>query len=158
MEPEGVQPEPRTARPWTVPVYTAVSVDTSLPLIGRRAGKLLAKPSALPFSAAALEELKVRIDGYVVDVMSEARRIARRQQADVISPAYVRQASECLVTRKGTKWAALAGSFGGLLLGGAFPSLLDVAAGKPMPPIQVVGSAISGMLGVYLIAVQFLRE
>ncbi|SOD02997.1 hypothetical protein SAMN05216486_10731 [bacterium JGI 053] len=158
MEPEGAQPETPTARAWTVPVYTAVPVDTPLPIIGRRAGELLAKPNALPFSAAALEELKARIDGYVVDVMREARRIARRQQADVISPAYVRQASECLVARKGRKRVALAGSVSGVALGAAFPSLLDVAAGKPMSPIQVVGSAIFGMLGAFLIAVQLLRE
>jgi hypothetical protein len=158
MEPEGGQPEAPPARAWTVPVYTAVPVDTALPVIGRRAGELLAKPNALPFSAAALEELKVRIDGYVVDVMNEARRIARRQQADVISPAYVRQASECLVARKGRRRVALAGSLGGALLGATFQSLMDVAAGKPMPPIQVVGSAILGMLGAFLIAVQLLRE
>jgi hypothetical protein len=158
MEPDGAQPETSTARTWTIPVYTAVPVDTPLPVIGRRAGELLAKPDALPFSPAALEELKVRIDGYVVDVVSEARRIARRQQADVISPAYVRQGSECLVARKGSRRAAFANSFGGVLLGAAFPSLLDVAAGKPMPPIQVVGSAILGMLGAFLIAVLFLRD
>jgi hypothetical protein len=158
MEPEGVQPEAPTARAWTVPVYTAVPVDTPLPVIGRRAGELLAKPNAIPFSAAALEELKVRIDGYVVDVMSEARRIARRQQADVISPAYVRQASECLVARKGRRRVALAGSVSGVLLGAAFPGLLDAAAGNPMSPVQVVGSAIFGMLGAFLIAVQLLRE
>jgi hypothetical protein len=148
MEPEGVQPEAPTARAWTVPVYTAVPVDTPLPVIGRRAGELLAKPNAIPFSAAALEELKVRIDGYVVDVMSEARRIARRQQADVISPAYV----------KGRRRVALAGSVSGVLLGAAFPGLLDAAAGNPMSPVQVVGSAIFGMLGAFLIAVQLLRE
>jgi F0F1-type ATP synthase assembly protein I len=158
MEPEGGQPETPTARAWTVPVYTAVPVDTPVPVIGRRAGELLAKPNALPFSAAALEELKIRIDGYMVDVVSDARRIARRQQADVISPAYVRQASDSLVARKGRRQFALAGSVGGMLIGAALPSLLDAAAGKPTPPIQIVGSAILGMLGTFLIAVQFFRE
>jgi F0F1-type ATP synthase assembly protein I len=158
MEPEGGQPETPTARAWTVPVCTAVPVDTPVPVIGRRAGELLAKPNALPFSAAALEELKIRIDGYMVDVVSEARRIARRQQADVISPAYVRQAGDSLVARKGRRHFALAGSVGGMLVGAALPSLLDAAAGKPTPPIQIVGSAILGMLGTFLIAVQFFRE
>jgi hypothetical protein len=158
MEPDGAQPETSTARTWTIPVYTAVPTDTPLPVIGPRADELLAKPDALPFSPAALKELKARFDGYVVDVVNEARRIARRQQADVISPAYVRQASECLVARKGRRRLALAGSVGGMLAGTALPSLLDVAAGKSMSPIQIVGSAILGMLGTFLVAVQFLRE
>jgi hypothetical protein len=158
MEPDGVQPETSTARTWTVPVYTTLPIDTPLPVIGPRTDELLAKPDALPFSPAALKELKSRFDGYVVDVVSEARRIARRQQADVISPAYVRQAGDSLVARKGRRHFALAGSVGGMLVGAALPSLLDAAAGKPIPPIQVVGSAILGMLGTFLIAVQFFRE
>jgi hypothetical protein len=119
---------------------------------------LLSKPDALPFSTPAFEELNARLDGYVIELVSESRRIARRQQADVISPAYVRQASDILVARKGRKRIALAGSVGWVLVGAALPTLLDVATGKPASSTQVVGSVILGMLGVFLIAVQLFRE
>jgi hypothetical protein len=160
MAPDDVQPEvePPVIRTWAIPVFTAKPADASLLAVGRRVGDLLAKPDALPFSASALEELKARFESHALELVNESGRIARRQQADVISPAYIRQASDRLVVRKGQRRVGLAGSIGGVLGGVALPTLLDVAAGKPMSPIQVVGSAVLGMLGVLLIAVQFFRE
>jgi len=160
MAPDDVQPEvePPVTRTWAIPVFTAKPADASLLAIGRRVGDLLERPDGLPFSASAVEELKARFESHVIELVSESGRIARRQQADVISSAYVRQAGDRLVARKGQRWLALAGSVGGVLFGAALPSLLDAAAGKPMPPIQVVGSAVLGMLGVLLFAVQFFRE
>lgn len=94
----------------------------------------------------------------MADVVAESPRIARRHQADVISPAYVRQAGEHLGTRSRRRVAALAGSLGWAAMGSALPSLLDLTAGKPMAPPQAVVSAGLGMLGAFLVAVQFLRE
>jgi len=160
MAPDDVQPEvePPVARTWAIPVFTPRPADASLLAIGRRVGDLLARPDALPFSASAVEELKARFESHVIELVSESGRIARRQQADVISSAYVRQAGDRLVVRKAQRRLALAGSIGGVLVGVALPSLLDVAAGKQMSPIQIVGAAVLGMLGVLLFAVQFFRE
>lgn len=160
MAPDDVHPEvePPGPQTWSIPVLRAVSADTPLLSLGPGVEGLLSKPDALPFSMPAVEELKVRLEGYAIELVGEAQRITRRQQADVISPAYVRQASDILVARKGRKRIALAGSFGWVLVGAALPTLLDVVAVKPMPSVQIVGSAILGMLGAFLIAVQVFRE
>src|SRR3954447_3560304 len=103
MAPDDVQPEvePPVTRTWAIPVFTAKPADASLLAIGRRVGDLLARPDALPFSASAMEELKARFESHVIELVSESGRIARRQQADVISSAYVRQAGDRLVVRQG---------------------------------------------------------
>ena len=88
----------------------------------------------------------------------ESRRIARRHQADVISPVYVQQASDYLVARKSRRKATLMGSVGGIFLGAAVSSFLDLAAGKQVSALQVLVSAVLGMLGAFLFALQFARE
>lgn len=159
MAPDDAQPEvePPDSRTWTIPVFKAVPADAALLSLGPHVEGLLSNPDTLPFSTPALKELRARFEGYAIELVGEAQRIARRQQADVISSAYVRQASDILVARKGRKRIALAGSVGWVLVGAALPALLDVAAGN-ISPTQVVGSVILGMLGVFLIAVQILRE
>jgi hypothetical protein len=126
--------------------------------IAIRADELLSDADASPFSTPGFEELRLRIDGYIVELISESRRIARRHQADVMSPAYVQQASDYLVARKSRRKFTLMGSAGGIFLGAAVSSFLDLAAGKQVSPLQVLVSAVLGMLGAFLFALQFARE
>lgn len=110
------------------------------------------------FSPGALAELKARIDAYAADLVAEAIRIAEWHQADVVSPAYVRQASAYLVVRTRNRKFALLGSLGAVVLGTAFPSFLEVAWGKDVSMTQVMVSAVLGMAGSLLVALQFVKE
>jgi hypothetical protein len=110
------------------------------------------------FSPAGLAELKARIDAYAVDLVAEAMRIAGWHQADVVSAAYVRQASAYLVARTRNRKLALLGSLGAVVLGTAFPSFMEVAWGKDVSVAQVMVSAVLGIAGSLLVALQFVKE
>jgi len=142
--------------PFTVPVFAAAPVR--VPLLSVRAGDLASATDTLPFSAAGLTELKLRLDGYIEDLISEAQRVARRHQADVISPAYVREAGNHLSVSTRRKSVTLAGSFGWVLLGAAVPGAAYIGSADTSAPTQVALSAICGILGAILITVQVLRD
>ncbi|HEX8694252.1 MAG TPA: hypothetical protein VF746_17660 [Longimicrobium sp.] len=110
------------------------------------------------FSQRGFAELKLRIDGYVVDLVTESRRIAERHQADSISPAYVQRASEHLVSRTRRRRFTLIGTLGGIALGSSFSSFLDVASAAAPSTPQVLIAAVLGVLGAFCIALQFSQE
>jgi len=110
------------------------------------------------FSPAGLAELKARVDAYALDLVAEAMRIAEWHQADVVSPAYVRQASAYLVVRARNRKLALLGSLGAVVLGTAFPSFLEVTWGKDVSVTQVMVSAVLGIAGSLLVALQFVKD
>jgi hypothetical protein len=117
--------------------------------------------AALPpgrFSPAGLAELKLRIDAYAADLVCEAMRIAEWHQADVVSPAYVRQASAYLVVRTRNRKFALLGSLGAIVLGTALPSFLEVAWGRDVSVAQVMTSAVLGIAGSLLVVLQSVKE
>ncbi len=117
--------------------------------------------AALPpgrFSPAGLAELKSRIDGFAADLVAEAIRIAEWHQADVVSPAYVRQASAYLVARTRNRKFALLGSLGAILLGTALPSFLEVAWGRDVSMAQVMTSAVLGIAGSLLVVLQSVKD
>jgi hypothetical protein len=126
--------------------------------VGLRTDELRSASGPMLFSDAAMQELKLRIDGFVTDLVNEAWRIARAYQAEAISPAYVRQAGNYLLPRVRRKWLALAGSLGAMLVGAAMSSLLEFVRGTPETPLRALATAIMGMLGGFLIALQFGRE
>ncbi|HEX6748731.1 MAG TPA: hypothetical protein VF092_15645 [Longimicrobium sp.] len=154
--PESEPPDP--SRDPSGRVVVAPIPTGPLAQIATRTDQLLADVDPSPFSSPGFEELKLRIDSYIMELVNESRRIARRHQADVISPAYVQQASDYLVARKSRRKFTLMGSVGGIFLGAAVSSFLDIAAGKQVSPLQVLVSAVLGMLGAFLIALQFARE
>lgn len=117
----------------------------------------LARPD-VAFSPAAHAELKRRVDEYEMDVTAEARRIAARHQADAVSPAYVRQASERLAARTRQRGLALAGTFGGIFLGAAVSGFVDLASAPSPSPVQMVASGALGFVGSFFIALQYARE
>jgi hypothetical protein len=125
---------------------------------GAAAERVIATLPPGRFSPGALAELKARIDAYAADLVAEAIRIAEWHQADVVSPAYVRQASAYLVVRTRNRKLALLGSLGAVVLGTAFPSFLEVAWGKDVSVAQVMVSAVLGIAGSLLVALQFVKE
>jgi hypothetical protein len=143
-------------RPWTVPVFAGAPVSTS-PVSAATPGDEATGTDELPFSKAGVKELKLQLDQYQTELVSESRRIARRHQADVISPAYVRHARDHLGTSPRRRTAALAGSLGWAMAGAAFPVLLKLDSSAPSASSQLIWNLI-GTAGAILITVQFFRE
>ena len=159
MPPEKGKPEasPDGDRRSTVPVLTGAQASASAPPTTAPADEAAAGVT-LPFSNAGFKELKLQLDRYQADLVSESRRIARRHQADVISPAYVRHARDHLGTSPRRRIATLAGSIGWAMAGAAFPTLFRLDSSVQAASSQQVWWNLIGMVGAILITVQFLRE
>lgn len=70
-----------------------------------------------PFSSDAYAELRRTMEGYLGSLVEESRRIARGHQADVVSPAYVRLATDALRARPRLGWHTLAVGFAATFFG-----------------------------------------
>lgn len=69
------------------------------------------------FSPEGFQRLTERINQYIAELTIESVKVSKRQQSDSVSPAYVDQASEHLVSGKPARWQKLIGGMGGILLG-----------------------------------------
>jgi hypothetical protein len=69
------------------------------------------------FSPEGFQRLTERINEYIGELTLESARVAKRHQSDSVSPAYVDQASEHLVSGKPARWQKVVGGIGGIILG-----------------------------------------
>jgi hypothetical protein len=76
----------------------------SLEGIIRDAEKELGQGASKLFSEEGFEQLNERIAQYIGELTAESVRVARRHQADSVSPAYVDRAAEHLATGKSARW------------------------------------------------------
>src|SRR6266436_8178415 len=69
------------------------------------------------FSEEGFRRLTERINKYIEELTVESVKVAKRHQSDSVSPAYVDQASEHLVSGKPAMWRRILGGIGGIILG-----------------------------------------
>jgi hypothetical protein len=69
------------------------------------------------FSPEGFQRLTQRINEFVGDLTVESVKVAKRHRADSVSPAYVDQANEHLVSGKPSRWRRIVGGIGGIVLG-----------------------------------------
>ncbi len=69
------------------------------------------------FSTEGFQRLTERINEYIGELTVESVKVAKRHQSDSVSPSYVDQASEHLVSGKPARWQRVLGGIGGLVLG-----------------------------------------
>lgn len=81
-----------------------------------------------------------------------------RHQADTVSPAYVAQASESLVAGRRRKLFTLVGTFGGILLGVAVSSFVEMMSSATVTGSEAVIGGVLGIAGSIMVAIQFSRE
>ena len=77
-------------------------------------------------SPAAFSLLEHRIEAYITELISESRRVAKRQRADTVSEAHVEQASNYLVDMPRRRLHRHLGTVGGILLGVALSAALSM--------------------------------
>jgi len=111
-----------------------------------------------PFSESGFEMLESRIEQHIDDLILESIRIMHRHQADTVSPSYVAQASENLVAGRRRKLFTLVGTLGGILLGAAVSSFVDIAKAPSITAQQALTGGLLGVVGAIMIALQFARE
>jgi hypothetical protein len=118
----------------------------------------LADVDPKPFSTAAFFKLQERIEQHIDDLVIESARIMSRHQADTISAAYVSQASENLVIGRRQRLFTIVGTLGGVLLGAAVSSFVEMAKSATVTTPQALTASILGVIGAIMIVVQFARE
>src|SRR5713226_8762729 len=69
------------------------------------------------FSEESFQRLTERINEYIGELTVESVKVAKRHQSDSVSPAYVDQAREHLVSGKLARWQKVLGGIGGIILG-----------------------------------------
>src|SRR5438105_5491698 len=69
------------------------------------------------FSPEGFQRLTERINKYIGELTVESVKVAKRHQSDSVSPAYVDQASEHLVTGRPGRWQRVFQGIGGIVLG-----------------------------------------
>src|SRR2546429_1586189 len=69
------------------------------------------------FSPEGFRRITERINKYIGELTVESVKVAKRHQSDSVSPAYVDQASEHLVSGKSGRWRRVLGGISGIVLG-----------------------------------------
>src|ERR1044071_9055143 len=78
------------------------------------------------FSPEGFHRLTERINEYIGELTVESVKVAKRHQSDSVSPAYVDQASEHLVSGRPAKWQKVVGGIGGMFLGVGFTGVVTM--------------------------------
>ena len=79
-----------------------------------------------PFSVPAYELLKAKTAEYILDLVTESARLARRSGADDVSATHVQHAAEHLTTAKRSRLYRHIATVGGIMLGGALSNILSM--------------------------------
>ncbi|WP_437783411.1 hypothetical protein [Sorangium sp. So ce1097] len=111
-----------------------------------------------PFSEGAYLILREATSQYVTDVAFLSADLAKREQADVISASHIRRATEFLVSNPRRRYAKHLGTVGGILLGASLSQVLAMLQANQFTIWPVVGSALLGIVGSFLVAIQVVRE
>ena len=91
-----------------------------------RATAELKKAESTPFSEHALEEFEQQVGTYVVELIQESVKRAKRYQAEGVSSSDVRHASQYLVSSPSHKIYRHAGALGGLFFGAALSQIMSM--------------------------------
>ena len=135
-----------------------VQAHNPLTSITAHAQASLAQVAQTPFSAAGFGTLQRRVDEYIEDLVIESVRIMERKQADTVSPSFVQQASDNLVASRKRRLFGLSGTIGGVLLGAALSSYVEMVKASALTLPSVLTASLLGIVGTFLIALQFTRE
>lgn len=111
-----------------------------------------------PFSPSAFERIKQKIGEYIVALIRESVKVARRHDSDSVSPSYVDRASEYLVSHKANKTYRHLGMVGGILLGAVGSNLLSMITTRQYTLMGIVVTVLFTLVGSFLIAINITKD
>jgi histone H3/H4 len=122
------------------------------------AEKELQSFGSAPFSEPAFATLKERVSQYIVELINEALKVAKRHQADTVSAAHVNRASDYLVSSSSRKIFRHLGTVGGILLGAAIGNVLAMTTSNQFTATSVLVTSGLGIIGAFLIALHIAKD
>lgn len=127
--------------------------------IGTDVRNRLATIDPAPFTPSAFRLLQDSIDEFIVDLLDESFRIAKRHKSEVVSANYVEAAGTYLVASRARRVFRHMGTVGGILLGGSLSNILAMAqTGSAFPVVGTLVSVGVGLLGSFLVAVHIAKD
>jgi hypothetical protein len=111
-----------------------------------------------PFSPEAFQRLTERIDGYIGELVTESGRVARRHNSDSISPSYVDEASQHLISRRTAKWHRLIGAIGGTIFGMGLTSIITMTVANNYSIRSVIVSVVALVVGLIALTYHVWRD
>jgi len=111
-----------------------------------------------PFSSAACNILKTKIEQYIKDLINESVKVSKRHQADIVSVAHVKQASDFLVSSTSRRIYRHLGTVGGVLLGATLSNILTMTLSSQYTGGGTILSITLGIIGAFMIALQIAKD
>jgi hypothetical protein len=111
-----------------------------------------------PFSDGAFARLKEKVSEYIVQLVMESTRVARRHQADTVSGAHVERASEYLISNTSRRIFRHLGTAGGILLGASISNFLSMTTTNQFATGGILISASLGIVGAFMVALHMAKE
>jgi len=110
------------------------------------------KPLPVEFPDASIDAALEYVDRFVDDLVEEASRVAERNRSDHASPEHIRIARDHLEAGS-TRWIdEMAGTLGGLLLGGGLSGYISMIIGSTYPTAAVAIVTVLMIFGAALLA------
>lgn len=111
------------------------------------------KISPKPFSPKAFQKLKQYISIYIVELISESVKNAKRENLDSVSGTHIDKAQKYLTSSNNLKTNKLYSSIGGVLLGATLSNVVNMVlrTGEITAP-GVIITVLLGIFGSFLLA------
>ena len=110
------------------------------------------------FSPEGFHRLTERINQYIGELTVESVKVAKRHQSDSVSPAYVDQASEHLVSGKPAMWRRVLGGIGGIILGVGVAAIGSMIQSAQYTTRGVVFSSVCILVGMPAFMFHIMKE
>ena len=110
------------------------------------------------FSPEGFQRLTERINEYIAELTVESVKVSKRHQSDSVSPSYVDQASEHLVSGKPARWQKLIGGIGGIFLGVGFTAIASMIQAAQYSTRGVILGLICILVGMPAFMFHIMKE
>ena len=131
----------------------------NLPNLINEANIALEKSAPQAFSEKAFTSLKLNISTYILELVTESMKNAKREKVDSVSATHVEKASAYLVTKAKGKLKNMLGAVGGVFLGAAVQEIVGIInSTNPPNVLSVVTISALMLLGTLLVAWNLLSE
>lgn len=116
------------------------------------------KAESTPFSDHAFEEFQKQVETYGIELISESIKRAKRHQAEGVSSANVRYASQYLVSSPSHRIYRHAGMFGGLFIGTVLSHVLSMITTRQYGLDSIIITFALTLIGSSLITVHMIKD
>ncbi len=110
------------------------------------------------FSEVGYAEFATTVASYISDFLNETYRETRRQHADRVTPAYVREAAKRLTTSRRRVGITFLGSLGGIILGAGVASIPGWIGSKAIDSGQALFVLLMAAVGGSMLVGAFVTE